>query len=277
VLLIVTDAAGASGSVTHPVAATPPAPTVTLSASPQRVPVGRPTALAATTDGGAAPLQVAWSFGDGTTATGAFQKHVYRKAGTYVVRVTGTDALGRAATAAARVVAVPGPAVVIDIAPQSILSGAPARVTAHALTAVGRLAQTRIVAWRWTFDGKPSKAGTSSLTHVFAAGRHVVGVEVVDASGRTGSATLTVAATPPPTTISVVDIATVTDGVSGPAEIDVSDNAGVTDGVSGPAEIDVSDNAGIADGVSGPVVVSTLDGASVTDTVSSKTKPRKRR
>ncbi len=42
---------------------------------------------------------VRWSFGDGRSATGAAVEHAYKAAGTYTVRVTASDALGRRTTA----------------------------------------------------------------------------------------------------------------------------------------------------------------------------------
>ncbi len=44
------------------------------------------------------PVSVAWSFGDGATATGASASHTYAAAGTYDVRVTATDGSGNATT-----------------------------------------------------------------------------------------------------------------------------------------------------------------------------------
>jgi hypothetical protein len=40
------------------------------------------------------PVAVAWSFGDGATASGTTAAHIYAQAGAYQVKVTATDALG---------------------------------------------------------------------------------------------------------------------------------------------------------------------------------------
>jgi chitodextrinase len=40
-----------------------------------------------------------WSFGDGTSARGAWVEHVYSAPGRYTVRVTSVDALGLRTTA----------------------------------------------------------------------------------------------------------------------------------------------------------------------------------
>jgi len=42
------------------------------------------------------PLTTAWSFGDGTTATGAAVQHAYARAGRFTATVTATDAVGNA-------------------------------------------------------------------------------------------------------------------------------------------------------------------------------------
>ncbi len=44
------------------------------------------------------PVSVAWSFGDGSTATGTAASHTYAGAGSFVVRVTATDGSGNVTT-----------------------------------------------------------------------------------------------------------------------------------------------------------------------------------
>ena len=48
--------------------------------------------------GGTGPYTYSWSFGDGTTATGATATHTYSKAGSYMVTMKATDSTGKATT-----------------------------------------------------------------------------------------------------------------------------------------------------------------------------------
>ena len=41
---------------------------------------------------------IRWDFGDGNSATGAKVKHAYKRAGTFLVRVTATDGAGNSAS-----------------------------------------------------------------------------------------------------------------------------------------------------------------------------------
>ncbi len=72
--------------------------TLTLAVVPPAIATLRPStsySFAALPSGGAgAPYTVAWSFGDGTTATGTTPAHAYAKAGTFTVTVEATDRLG---------------------------------------------------------------------------------------------------------------------------------------------------------------------------------------
>jgi PKD repeat protein len=56
-------------------------------------------------DGGSGPSVIAWTFGDGSTATGANASHVYANPGTYTVNVTATDPTGLKATSSLSVYA----------------------------------------------------------------------------------------------------------------------------------------------------------------------------
>jgi len=55
---------------------------------------GTELTFTATLSGGAAPFKVLWSFGDGSTATGAQVTHAYAASGTYSVNATVTDHTG---------------------------------------------------------------------------------------------------------------------------------------------------------------------------------------
>ncbi|MCI4321386.1 MAG: PKD domain-containing protein [Thermoplasmata archaeon] len=64
----------------------------------------RPIQIAAALTGGAAPFDLNWSFGDGSSGNGSLVvQHAYASPGTYQVRVLATDALGVARAALATV------------------------------------------------------------------------------------------------------------------------------------------------------------------------------
>ena len=80
-----TDAAG----VWHPVMWDVAAPPLVVQAGgPYTGIEGAPVTFAGSASGGTPPLQFEWSFGDGSTATGANVTHTYANNGTYPVRLT---------------------------------------------------------------------------------------------------------------------------------------------------------------------------------------------
>ncbi|HEY0279303.1 MAG TPA: PKD domain-containing protein [Solirubrobacterales bacterium] len=66
--------------------------------------VGQSLPFAVTPFDVSSPAQVSWVFGDGSSAIGDSATHTYSAAGTYEVKVTGTDAAGNASTASGTVV-----------------------------------------------------------------------------------------------------------------------------------------------------------------------------
>jgi PKD repeat protein len=105
VTLTVTDAGGASGSVTQTVTvALPTAPavgTITFGPTPVRPNAGvNFDAGGATVGAGASLVDYTWVFGDGdsTVTTSPQVQHTYSAVGVYTVRVTVRDTLGRTAT-----------------------------------------------------------------------------------------------------------------------------------------------------------------------------------
>ena len=88
VTLTVTDNSGVPSSVTQPVTITNATPSASFTSS-----VNYTTAsfVSTSTDADGTVVSYLWSFGDGTTATGATTAHVYAGGGTYNVTLTGTD------------------------------------------------------------------------------------------------------------------------------------------------------------------------------------------
>ena len=97
-------------------------PTLTAGQPPAGTGVGTPVPLTATaTDRWSGPATITWDFGDGTSASGASTSHVYAAGGSYVVKVTATDAVGNATTLTRTVTVASAPA---KDATAPVLSGA---------------------------------------------------------------------------------------------------------------------------------------------------------
>jgi PKD repeat protein len=103
--LTVKDLAGAAGTATVPVTVTAPnvAPVARLAVTPQDLKVTASAAASSDADGTIASY--AWTFGDGSTATGATASHTYAAAGTYTVSLKVTDDDGATSTASSTVTA----------------------------------------------------------------------------------------------------------------------------------------------------------------------------
>jgi PKD repeat protein len=101
VKLTVTDDDGATGTISHPVTVTAPAPgnqapTAAFTTSVAGLTVSADASTSTDPDGTIASY--AWNFGDSTTGTGATASHAYAAAGTYTITLTVTDNGGATAT-----------------------------------------------------------------------------------------------------------------------------------------------------------------------------------
>ncbi len=135
----------------------------------------------------------AWTFGDGGTASGANPTHAYSAAGTYVARVTATDALGR--TASSQVTVTVSTALTAQLAATPTATDAGHSVSFAATPAGG----TGPYTYAWSFgDGAASSSATT--THPYAAaGSYVVNLWVNDSGGGSAHTQTTVTVNPVPT------------------------------------------------------------------------------
>ena len=220
VKLTVTDDAGSSSTATVAVSVTEP----TVAATPPTAVISSSTAF------GPAPLSVSfdgsrstvnntatitsysWSFGDGTTATGASATHAFSAAGTYTTKLTVTDSNGLTSTATTPVVVTAAvanavPTAVISVTPSS--GTAPLTVTFNASNSAD--SDGTIESYSWSFgDGSSGSGKTSTHTYTTKASFTAI-LTVTDNMGATKTASTTITVqpeeTPAPLNIETGEIA----------------------------------------------------------------------
>lgn len=138
-----------------------------------------------------------WSFGDGTTGSGASVAHTYSAAGTYTVTLTVTQTDGQTAQKSVPVTVDSPPTARFTWSPSTAAAGTP--ITFHSTASAGT---GTITAYRWTF-GDGSRSTAASPTHTYTtAGTHVVTLIVTQSDGLTATArhsiTVSAAASGPP-------------------------------------------------------------------------------
>jgi PKD repeat protein len=131
----------------------------------------------------------AWSFGDGTTGSGATLAHTYARAGTYRVTLTVTDAFGLTSSTSEQVTVIhPPPVPVITMVTRQ-------PVPRHSVVfSAGRSNDPDgpILSYLWHFGDRSGAVG-KKLTHMFArAGSFRVSLTVRDSFGQTATTTMTV-------------------------------------------------------------------------------------
>jgi hypothetical protein len=95
-----------------------------IAAASNVVDVGQMASFSCTSSGGVSPYISSWTFGDGSTGSGASTDHIYTTTGTVTVVCTVTDALGTMTTASAELTVVTDPTILtFSASPASILLG----------------------------------------------------------------------------------------------------------------------------------------------------------
>ena len=128
-----------------------------------------------------------WDFGDGRTASGRTATNQYSTPGTYVARLTITDAVGRSAQTAQSITVSPGanPVPQFTFSPTQPAAGQQVNFNAVQSTpAPGR----RIVSYSWDFGDGAAGATGVQVTRVYTqTGTYTVTLTVTDDAGRTAS------------------------------------------------------------------------------------------
>lgn len=169
-----TGVAPASRLTIQPIANLPP--TAVATATPTSVVIGQTVSFngAGSTDVDGTITSYAWTFGDGSTATGATASHAYAAAGTFTARLTVTDNTGNTASTTVAI------GVADVVAPSVGISGGV--FTPSVADNVG------VVKVEWYFDGSLAATVTAapfsfSLNLTPVAGQHTLVARAYDAAG----------------------------------------------------------------------------------------------
>ena len=176
VAVTVTDAVGNSYTANARVIVSLPPSNVTILASRNVVDAGLPVTLTAEAQSGSSPLSYAWKLGDGSTSSSLSLNHSYSAAGTYVVKLTVTDAAGQYSSAAYTILVLPDPQTSIN----GISTLTPNTSATFSAAVSGGLAP---YSYQWSFgDGSHSTQATP--THAYTlTGTYQVKLTVTDSEG----------------------------------------------------------------------------------------------
>jgi PKD repeat protein len=175
----------------------PPPLSTSFTTSPSTLLMNVPVTFTATTTGGTAPYAVSWSYGDGTSGTGASVTHVYASAQSFTVTETAKDSSSPSQTATSSktitVYSTPPPLTTsFTVLPSSPVVNAPVTFTA---TTVGGTAPYTV---SWNF-GDGATATGATATHTYIGTQSFTVVETVKDSSspvKTATSSQTVDAAP---------------------------------------------------------------------------------
>ncbi|HVO31725.1 MAG TPA: PKD domain-containing protein [bacterium] len=184
-----TDTANHSGTATVTITVGQrTAPAVTASADHTSGLAPLTVNFTSTVTGGAAPVTLAWDFGDGANSTDANPQHIFQTAGSFSAKVTAKDSTGATASATVliQVGATNKPVVSITANPTSGAAPLPVAFTSQASGGNGTLT------YAWDF-GDGATATTANANHTYNAnGNYAAKLTVKDASNNTAMASVTI-------------------------------------------------------------------------------------
>ncbi|WP_255559633.1 PKD domain-containing protein [Mumia sp. zg.B17] len=137
----------------------------------------------------------AWTFGDGTTATGASPQKTYASAGTYAVKLTVTDDDGATASVTQSVTVTAPP---VNQAPTASFTSSTDNLSASFDASGSSDPDGEIASYAWTFGDGTTATGASPQKTYASAGTYAVKLTVTDDDGATGSVTRNVTVSLPP-------------------------------------------------------------------------------
>ena len=205
VTLTVTDNQGATAQAQTTITVQPPpnqAPTAVLSSSVQTGTAPLVVAFkgSGSSDADGTIASYAWTFGDGSTGSGATPSHTYSAAGSYPVTLKVTDNQGATAQAQTVITVLAPP----NKAPSAVLSSSIQTGTAPLVVGFNGSgssdADGTIASYLWTFDDGSTVSGVTALHSYGVAGQYQVTLKVTDNQGATAQAQTTITVQAPPVT-----------------------------------------------------------------------------
>ncbi len=175
--------------------------TAQFTVGPSSPEAGSAVTFEGTASGGAGSYTLDWTFGDGSSGSGAVNSHTFATAGSYDVTLTVTDALGSTVSTTKVVVVAPpltvGP---IVAAPATIEVGQSMNFSGGALGGVG----ARTYAWSGLPHGCSAGSVATFQCTPDAPGTYVVDLQITDADHVSASAPPLVVVVVPPLSTPVV-------------------------------------------------------------------------
>lgn len=134
--------------------------------------------------------QFRWDFGDGSTGSGRTTTHMFNGPGTYFVRLTVVDGLGRSTSTTRSVTVGQGtlPTARFTFSPTDPAVGDLINVNGTQSTAA---AGRRIVTWAWNFGNGESASGPLATVRFTVPRTYTITLTVTDDIGRTHTSSLT--------------------------------------------------------------------------------------
>lgn len=141
-------------------------------------------------------ISYAWSFGDGSTASGASVQHTFVNPGVYQVKLIVKDDRGNSSEDTLSIEAAPASGAVASIASSSSGGIRPIQIQFDGSNSLSSTSEGEIVEYHWTF-GDGSTAMGANVAHEFLnQGSYVVTLKVTDEAGQFDSETTIVEVLP---------------------------------------------------------------------------------
>lgn len=184
----------ASSGCAQRMASTSSTPTAAYTYTPQAPQAGQAVSFngSSSTDTGATITGYAWTFGDGSSATGVSPSHAFGSSGSYTVKLTITDSAGHSSSVS-HTISVSGPTSGAPVAKFTFSPSAPTRRQSVTFDGSGSTdSGATITGYSWSFGDGSTTSGVRASHSYRRAGTYSVTLTVGDSSGKTATVSHTV-------------------------------------------------------------------------------------